>query len=96
MEQTIKREIKEELGVEIELLKHLPSVDHILPSENQHWVTSAFVSKIVKGMPKIMEPGKCDAIGWFGVKELDHMEDNLTQPTKKYLSMLKNLDIHNI
>lgn len=93
MEQTIKREIKEELGVEIETLKHLSPVDHIIHDENQHWVTSAFLSKIVKGKPKIMEPEKCEKIDWFSFTELEKMVSELSIPTRKYLPQLKKINL---
>lgn len=73
MESTIKREMKEELDVKIKVGKHLSPIDHIIPEENQHWVTSTFIAKIVKGTPKIMELEKCSEIGWFSMEELDKL-----------------------
>jgi 8-oxo-dGTP diphosphatase len=61
----LRREILEEYGVEIEVGELLDVVDHILPDEGQHWVSPAFVCRIVSGTPVIREPGKCSAIGWF-------------------------------
>lgn len=91
MATTIKKEIREELGVEIELGDSLPAIDHILPEENQHWVTSCIIAKITKGKPKIMEPETCEKIDWFGVDELGKMTHELSVPTKKYLRYLKNI-----
>jgi len=88
MIDTIKREMMEELGIEIEILDHLPPIDHIIPDENQHWVTSGVISKVVKGIPTIMEPDKCDEIGWFLIEEMKSM--NLSIPTTKYISILEN------
>lgn len=96
MANTIKRELKEELDIEIELLQHLPPIDHILPHENQHWVTSMFIAKITNGTPKIMEPEKCDAIGWFSLQELEQMIDQLSQPTRKDLPLLKKMDLKKV
>lgn len=96
MAETIKRELKEELDIEVELLQHLPPIDHILPSENQHWVTSMFIAKIINGTPKIMEPEKCDEIGWFSIEELEQMASQLSQPTKKDLPLLKKMDLTKI
>ena len=62
MAETIVREMKEELGIEIELFAHLSPIDHVLHNEKQHWVTSVFISKIVNGSPTIKEPEKCDEI----------------------------------
>ena len=67
----IKREIQEEYGVDIEIMKQFPAADHIIPDENQHWVPSTFLARIEKGQePKIMEPDKCDGIGFFSLKNL--------------------------
>ena len=79
----VKREIKEEYGAEIEILEQFPAEDHLIPDEKQHWVATTFLAKFVKGStPKIMEPNKCDGIGWFSL-------DNL--PTS--LSIITQLDI---
>ena len=61
----LRREIREEYGVEIEVGELLDVVDHILPDEGQHWVSPAYVCRIVSGTPAILEPEKCADIGWF-------------------------------
>lgn len=67
----IKREMMEEYGVEIDIVEQFPAVDHIIPDENQHWVPTTFLAKLKSGsMPKIMEPSKCDGIGWFPLNAL--------------------------
>jgi mutator protein MutT len=71
MAEAIKREIKEELGVDIRLEYQLRAIDHLIPAEKQHWVTSPFVAKIVAGQsPTILEPHKCEQIGWFPLTAL--------------------------
>lgn len=66
----LRREIREEYGVEIEVGELLDVVDHILPEERQHWVSPTFVCRIVAGTPVIREPDKCAAIGWFAPQEV--------------------------
>ena len=61
----LKREMREEYGVEIAVGELLDVVDHILRDEGQHWVSPTFVCRITAGEPAILEPGKCAAIGWF-------------------------------
>ncbi|HYL56840.1 MAG TPA: NUDIX domain-containing protein [Gemmatimonadales bacterium] len=61
----LRREIREEYGIEIEVGELLDVVDHILPEEDQHWVSPAYLCRIVSGTPAILEPGKCSEIGWF-------------------------------
>ena len=70
--QAIKREIKEELDVDIEILDLLCLVDDILSVENQHWVTPQFLVRIVSGEPHIMEPEKNDKLQWFSVDNLPY------------------------
>ncbi|NMB83945.1 NUDIX domain-containing protein [Candidatus Roizmanbacteria bacterium] len=83
LQEAIKREMKEEYGVDIEVIEQLPAADHLIPDEKQHWVPTTFLAKIKKGQkPKIMEPQKCDAIGWFTL-------DKLPQP----LSIITKIDL---
>lgn len=71
LEHAVKRETREEFGVEIDILEQFPAADHFLPVENQHWVPTTFLAKLKPGhTPKIMEPDKCDKIGWFSLDKL--------------------------
>lgn len=65
LERALKREIREEIGVEIEVLDLLHVCDHILPAEHQHWVSPTFICRIISGTPTIMEPHKCDQLAWY-------------------------------
>ncbi len=79
----VRREMKEEYGVDIEIIEQFPAEDHLIPAEGQHWVATTFLAIIKDGeMPKICEPKKCEAIGWFTL-------DNLPSP----LSIITRLDI---
>lgn len=80
MEDAIKREIKEELGIEIEIMQQFPAVDHFIPTEKQHWVATAFLATFKHGQtPRIMEPDKCDEIGWFALDSLPTPLSSVTQ-----------------
>jgi 8-oxo-dGTP diphosphatase len=61
----IKREFMEEYGMKIEIVELLGAFDHILREEQQHWVSITFIARHVDGKPRILEPSKCTAIGWF-------------------------------
>lgn len=74
MRGALIREIQEEFGIEIDPFELLPAYDHIIPDENQHWIALAFLSKIKSGEPKILEPAKCEAIGWFSISEIENMD----------------------
>ena len=80
----LKREMREEYGVEIAVGELLDVVDHILPEEGQHWVSPTFICTITSGTPTIREPGKCTEIGWFQPDEMP--DDDLTQITRVNLT----------
>ena len=61
----LRREMREEYGIEIEVGELLDVFDHILPAEGQHWVSPTYICRIISGEPMILEPGKCSEIGWF-------------------------------
>lgn len=75
----VKREVKEEIGVEVEVLDELGICDHIIKSENKHWVSPSFLCKITEGEPKIMEPTKHADMRWF---KLDNLPENITITTQ--------------
>ena len=78
-EDAVKREVKEECGVEIKVEKLLGICDHIVKNENQHWVSPSFLCRITKGEPKIMEPTKHTDMQWF---DLQALPENLTITTQ--------------
>jgi 8-oxo-dGTP diphosphatase len=78
----LRREIREEYGVEIEVGELLDVVDHILPDEGQHWVSPAFICRVASGDPVIREPEKCSEIGWFSPGQVPH---DLTVISRKNL-----------
>jgi 8-oxo-dGTP diphosphatase len=80
LSDAIQREMFEEYGVEIDILEQFPAADHIIPAEKQHWVPTTFLAKIKTGqIPKVMEPEKCDGIGWFALKDLPSPLSLITQ-----------------
>ena len=66
----IKREFFEEYEMIIEVGDLLCVADHILASEQQHWVSPTYLARHIRGEPCIVEPEKCTAIGWFSLNEL--------------------------
>lgn len=88
MSAALIREMREEFGIEISVGRLLDVVDHILPEENQHWVSPTFLCQIIAGEPQIMEPEKSAEIGWFN---LDEIPANLTKITQINLQHYQEL-----
>jgi 8-oxo-dGTP diphosphatase len=68
--QAVCREVFEEFDMVIRPLVQLAAFDHLLPSGQEHWVSVAFLALHVSGVPRIMEPDKCSACGWFALDAL--------------------------
>ena len=66
----LRREFLEEYGLQIEVLALLCVTDHMISAEDQHWVSPTFLARHVAGIPQILEPEKCTAIGWFSLDDL--------------------------
>jgi mutator protein MutT len=83
MAAALRREMREEFGIEITVGKLLDVVDHILKEEGQHWISPTFLCSIASGEPRILEPEKCAGIGWF---HPDKAPQELTQITRENLA----------
>ena len=78
------REFVEEYGMHITVERVLGVFDHILPAEQQHWVSVTFVAGHgAPDEPVIREPEKCSAIGWF---ELSALPEPLSQVSRENLT----------
>ena len=91
LENALVREIREEYGFVVEVLQLLDVVNHILPEENQHWISPTYLCRYKNGKPSIKEPRKCEEIGWFTIgsipmKDLSRASQKSLQSLKKYLS----------
>ncbi len=67
-ENAVKREIKEEYGIEIKNIKFL-CVCNIV-KYGKHYVDIGFTAELADGEPKIMESEKFDRIDWFDIEKL--------------------------
>ena len=87
VEESMIREMKEELGIEVEIIGYLPHTNHFTKDKKQHWVALNFVAKIISGVPKIMEPHKCSEIAWFPMNKMPKKITQTTEdPVKDYLT----------
>src|SRR5512137_854813 len=70
LQHALQREINEEYGFQIDVVRLLDVVDHILPEEGQRWVSPTYLCRYRSGTPVIREPHKCESIGWFAIDEI--------------------------
>jgi mutator protein MutT len=86
LEDAVVREVKEEYDFEINVEKLLDVVNHFISEEHQHWVSLTYLCRYTSGFPRIVEPDKCEAIGWFNLDCIP--EANLTIASRKSLQSL--------
>ncbi len=70
VEEAVIREVKEEIGVDVEIIKNIGHTDQILKNPRLHWHGVEFLCKIKNGVPEIMKPEKFEKIEWFNPKEI--------------------------
>jgi 8-oxo-dGTP diphosphatase len=85
--ESVKREIKEELDVEVEIWGYCMHTDHIIKDDNQHWLAINFLGRIKSGELKNMEPHKCDELKWFN---LNNLPEKLVQTTREAIENYLN------
>lgn len=78
----VRREIAEELGVEIDILRLACIAETIDRGDGRHWIAPVYDARIVAGEPRNMEPGKHGDWGWFA---LDALPQPLTSATLAWL-----------
>jgi len=83
---TARREIAEELGIEIEILGLACIAETIDGGDGRHWIAPVYDARLVSGEPRIMEPEKHGGWGWFA---LDALPAPLTMAALSYLSAIR-------
>jgi 8-oxo-dGTP diphosphatase len=79
----VKREIAEELGLTIQLIRPFGLVEMI---GEEHWVSPIYEAAIVAGEPVNREPGKHEGFVWA---DLDQPPAPLAQAAREAISILK-------
>ena len=69
IEDALKREVKEEIGIEPRIEKFIGYSEQILENGSTHWFLFHFLCRIDED-PKIMEPEKIEKIEWFDINNL--------------------------
>ncbi len=82
------RETLEEVGVNIAIDTLLCVTDHCLPAEGQHWVSPAYLARILTGEAKNCEPHKTREVRWFPPNDLP---PNLTMTARNAIAAYKAL-----
>ena len=70
IEDAVKREVREEIGVDVEIIKHIGYTDQILEKSKVHWSCHHFLCKIKSGEPKIIESDNFEKLVWFSIDKL--------------------------
>lgn len=85
VEDAIRREIREEIGVEIALDRPLVLVE-MLGVDGQHWVSPVYLARLASGEPENREPDKLAAIAWF---PLDTPPQPLAQAAREAIAAIR-------
>ncbi|MBL4906373.1 MAG: NUDIX domain-containing protein [Sneathiella sp.] len=83
IEAAICREIKEELGILIELQELAHLVNYIDIDLEQHWLAPVYDAIILSGAPRIQEPLALSSCAWFAI---DCLPDQITEATHQTLA----------
>jgi len=81
-EEAVKREIKEELGIDIEVVRFLEMTQTI--EDGKHWIALGFLARHVSGTPRNVEPDKHDEVKWF---PLSMLPENLNSYTRNAINV---------
>jgi ADP-ribose pyrophosphatase YjhB (NUDIX family) len=66
----VRREIREELGIELLDERLLCIVDLIDRAHGEHWVSPVYLAQAFTGEPRNCEPEKHSDLGWFALDAL--------------------------
>lgn len=93
MEETVRREVMEEVGLEVGDVKLVSLADELryLETDDKHYVNVGFSAEYIGGEPKLMEPDKSIEWRWFS---LDNLPDNLFEGTELTLGNFKRGKIY--
>ena len=88
LEAAAMREALEETGLTVRIERLLCVTDHLVPEESQHWVSPAYLARIVTGTLHNPEPDKNAEVRAFA---LDHLPGNLTRTAHNAIRAYKEL-----
>lgn len=84
-EETARREVMEETGIEIENIKFL-RLYNLKEYAPKHYVDVGLMADWKSGEPKVMEPEKCSGWEWY---DMDEMPSPLFAPIPSFIEAYK-------
>ncbi|WFU49200.1 NUDIX hydrolase [Sinorhizobium terangae] len=69
-EDAARREAEEESGLSIHSTRFLCISEQVIEADQQHWISLIYVTDDFSGEPRLTEPDKLSAIGWFDLSAL--------------------------
>ena len=72
IEDCARRELAEETGLEASEIELGPYTNDVFREEDQHYLTVFVVARGIRGVPRNLEPNKCEGWAWFSWDELPH------------------------
>ncbi len=86
IEYCVKREAKEEAGIEVRNIKFL-CLSSLKRYKGKHYIDIGMTAELVGEEPKIMEPEKCEKWGWY---DLNNLPKPLFAAEENYLKALSS------
>ena len=68
-EETARREVMEEAGIEIENIRFL-RLQNLKDYAPKHYVDIGLIADWKSGEPQVMEPERCESWGWYDINQL--------------------------
>lgn len=82
--EAIKREAREELGIEVDNLVFVSCANMI--KYGSHYIDLTFSADILAGEPVIQEPDRIESVGWY---DLDALPEPMFEPVRIALEAVK-------
>lgn len=83
LEICARREVSEEVGIDIKNIRPTTFTNDIFPKEQKHYITIFIVADYSTGEVKVLEPDKCEEWKWFDV---DLLPEPLFIPIRNLLT----------
>jgi 8-oxo-dGTP diphosphatase len=70
LEQCARREVMEETGLTLQNIRRGPYTNDVFIDEHKHYITIYMIADYTMGLPRVMEPEKCEQWEWFAWNDL--------------------------